>query len=490
MLDLGEMPPKGAHPLPEAEHDRLRGWVTRFLKAEGLANAGDPGPVILRRLTNAQYTYTLRDLTGLELDPAREFPTDNAAGEGFTNAGAAMAMSPALLEKYFEAAKGVAEHAVLLPDGFRFSTGTSRRDWTDEAVARLRAFYGRFTDDSEGATVNLQGIVFATNEGGLLPLEHCLAALLEEREAIRGGGRSLEAVAADRGLSPKYLRLLWETLENGRGPSPLLDPLRAAWRSAAAGEAAELAGRVAPWQKALWRFNHIGHIGKVGGPTAWMEPVSPLVGRQEVRVPFPKVGEVEGDEVRLYLAVADAGDGAEHDVAVWERPRIVTPGRPDLPLRDLRDVARRLRAGREQILAHAAACLDAAFEASRRRGGWTSRRSPTATTSRPTCSRPGSTTSASTAGRRPSRPSRSSRARSVTSAGTSSSRVGARPRPPMWWPTPPIRASVFPATCGRAGWPSIRRPGCGSRPAGGARSPARPASPPPCGTPIPNAATG
>jgi hypothetical protein len=93
----------------------------RYLRAEALANAGDPGPVGLRRLNNAEYTYTIRDLTGVDLDPAREFPVDSAAGEGFTNAGNALAMSPALLTKYFDAGKEIAAHAVLLPDGFRFS---------------------------------------------------------------------------------------------------------------------------------------------------------------------------------------------------------------------------------------------------------------------------------------------------------------------------------------------------------------------------------
>jgi hypothetical protein len=80
-----------------------------------LANAGDPGPVVLRRLSNHEYTYTLRDLTGVDsLDPAREFPVDGAAGEGFTNAGAALVMSPALLTKYLDAAKEVAAHLVLV----------------------------------------------------------------------------------------------------------------------------------------------------------------------------------------------------------------------------------------------------------------------------------------------------------------------------------------------------------------------------------------
>ena len=165
MLDNGEMPPKKApQPSPE-RRQRLRAWVGEYLKAEALASAGDPGPVVLRRLGNAEYTYTLLDLTGVDLQPAREFPVDGAAGEGFTNTGNALVMSPALLSKYLDAGKKIADHAVLLPDGIRFSPGATRRDWTDEMLARIRSFYGRFTDSGGGTQVNLQGIVFGTNEG-------------------------------------------------------------------------------------------------------------------------------------------------------------------------------------------------------------------------------------------------------------------------------------------------------------------------------------
>ena len=40
--------------------------------------------------------------------------------------------------KYLDAAKEVARHAVLLPDGIRFSEGTTRRDWTDEILDDIR----------------------------------------------------------------------------------------------------------------------------------------------------------------------------------------------------------------------------------------------------------------------------------------------------------------------------------------------------------------
>ena len=121
-VEAGEMPPKDK-PQPTAEEKKqLVAWIRGFLDSEARARAGDPGHVPLRRLSNAEYNSTIRDLTGVDLQPARDFPADGAAGEGFTNAAEALTdISPALLTKYLNAAKDISEHAVLLPDGFRFS---------------------------------------------------------------------------------------------------------------------------------------------------------------------------------------------------------------------------------------------------------------------------------------------------------------------------------------------------------------------------------
>jgi hypothetical protein len=359
MLDNGEMPPKKTpQPAPE-RRKRLRSWVADYLRAEALATAGDPGPVLLRRLNNAEYTYTLLDLTGIDLKPAREFPADGAAGEGFTNTGNALVMSPALLSKYFDAAKKIADHAVLLPDGIRFSNGATRRDWTDESLARIRSFYSRFTDGGGGTQVNLQGIVFGTNSGGRLPLGKYLAATISEREALASGRKSLSDVAREHSLNAKYLATLWRTL-TADDRSPVLDALRADWRRSRTGETHVLAARIAPWQKALWRFTSVGHIGKIGGPKAWMEPVTPLVSRAELRLKMPTRS---GSDITVYLTVADAADGNEHDFVLWERPRLVAPGRPDLLLRDVRTVAAELAAVRDGALSVTAKCLEAAAEA-------------------------------------------------------------------------------------------------------------------------------
>ena len=377
-LGLGEMPPKDKPQPSPADKEKLMAWAQAVLDEIGRAHAGDPGPVVLRRLSNAEYTYTVRDLTGLEsLDPAREFPIDGAAGEGFMNTGQSLVMSPALLAKYLDAGKDIARHVVLLPDGIRFSSKVTRRDWTEEILAQIRAFYREHTDPGSGTKVNLQGIVFDTNEGGRLPLEPYLAALLAERAAKIGGPTPSKAgtktvensatkASADHqseppALSPKYLQALREVL-NGSEPSLLLDLIRARWRQAKPEDAPALAAEIGRWQKALWKFTSVGHIGKLGGPKAWQEPVNPIVAKQEVRLKITP--PTDGKEITLYLAARDAGDGQENDFVIWQEPRLVAPGRPNVLLRDVRELSRVFAERRERVFASTAKCLAAAGEIS------------------------------------------------------------------------------------------------------------------------------
>ncbi len=377
-IALGEMPPKDKPQMTVAEREKLLKWVNNALDKAALARAGDPGPVVLRRLNNAEYTYTVRDLTGVaSLDPAKEFPTDSAAGEGFMNVGQSLVMSPALVTKYLDAAKDVADHAVLLPDGIGWSPSTSQRDWAEERLAAIREFYARYSVSGGGSAVNLQGIKFDTKDGGVLPLKKYLEATLELRGApsiarqgggARGSGRAMlgaptekvRRLAAERGLNAKYLATIWNAL-NDTDPSLLLDPLRAQWRSAGTNDIASLVQTIAQWQQTLWRFTQVGHIGKRDGPKAWQVPVTPLANAREVRmkIPAPAAGK---SDVTLYLAASDAGDGNANDFAVWENPRLVAPGRPDLSLRDVRAAVESLTKHREKVFSSAAKCLAAAAE--------------------------------------------------------------------------------------------------------------------------------
>jgi hypothetical protein len=354
-LVLGEMPPKKKpQPTPE-QKEQLHGWVRERLAAIARSHAGDPGPVVLRRLSNAEYSWTVRDLTGIAtLDPAREFPVDGAAGEGFTNAGAALVMSPGLVTKYLDAAKEIARHAQLLPDGIRFSPTHTRSDWTEETLAEIRAIYARHTVPGDGMAVDLQGIRFSIQDGGVLPLEKYFAATFEARE----GRSSLVEIAREKGLSAKYLGVLWESL-NDTAPSLLLDPLRARWRRGTIDDAPALAAAVKAWQRPLFRFHPIGHIGKRNGPKAWQEAVSPLAASREIRLKFP--ADARGD-LTLSLVTTDAGDGTEGDQLVWENPRLLRGDLPALPLRTINLLDQRIGELKATEIGRTAAYLDALAE--------------------------------------------------------------------------------------------------------------------------------
>src|SRR5260370_10174454 len=84
MLEAGEMPPKDQKQPTADERKRLIEWALTFVDAEARARAGDPGHVPLRRLSNAEYKATIRDLTGVNLQPARDFPAGGSAGQRLT----------------------------------------------------------------------------------------------------------------------------------------------------------------------------------------------------------------------------------------------------------------------------------------------------------------------------------------------------------------------------------------------------------------------
>ena len=113
-----EMPPEEAPRRPKAdERAAVIAWIRDLRNREVARNAGDPGPVLARRLSNAKLDYTIRDLTGIDIRPTREFPVDPANEAGFDNSGESLAMSPALLKKYLAAMRLVADHVVLKTAG-------------------------------------------------------------------------------------------------------------------------------------------------------------------------------------------------------------------------------------------------------------------------------------------------------------------------------------------------------------------------------------
>jgi mono/diheme cytochrome c family protein len=209
-LHAREMPPAKAplHPRPE-ERAAMIAWIGELCDREAERTAGDPGIVLARRLSNAEFDYTINDLTGVDIRPAREFPVDPANQAGFDNSGESLAMSPALLKKYLAAARLVADHVVVKADGFVFAPHpvVTETDRDKYCVKRIIDFYQRHRVD----------------------YADCFLASwrFEHRAALGKRAASLADFAGEAGLSPKYLATVYAVLHQPRkGP---LGEVQAAW---------------------------------------------------------------------------------------------------------------------------------------------------------------------------------------------------------------------------------------------------------------------
>ena len=107
----GLMPPPGQPRPDEATLDALAGSLEGYLDTLAVTNEVEPGHVSLQRLNRKQYANAVRDLLGVEIDPAAHLPPDNSAG-GFDNIANALKISPDFLDQYLAAARDVSIRAV------------------------------------------------------------------------------------------------------------------------------------------------------------------------------------------------------------------------------------------------------------------------------------------------------------------------------------------------------------------------------------------
>lgn len=110
----GAMPPTGLPHPNEATRQKFIAYLeTVFTRLD--CKIQDPGRVTMRRLNREEYNNTVRDLVGLNLRPADDFPSDDV-GYGFDNIGDVLSISPLLMEKYITAGEKVARAAILAPE--------------------------------------------------------------------------------------------------------------------------------------------------------------------------------------------------------------------------------------------------------------------------------------------------------------------------------------------------------------------------------------
>ena len=73
------------------------------------------GRVTVRRLNRAEYNNTIRDLVGVDHQPAADFPQDDV-GYGFDNIGDVLSTTPLLFERYLTAAETIMQKVIVVPD--------------------------------------------------------------------------------------------------------------------------------------------------------------------------------------------------------------------------------------------------------------------------------------------------------------------------------------------------------------------------------------
>jgi len=106
------MPPPGS-PQPEQEEiDDLVAWLERSIDAGTARRAA--GYVPAQRLSRTEYAHAVKDLLGVDIDPAEHLPAEIEV-DGFTNIAAALSSSPAFVEQYVNVASTVAHLAVGEP---------------------------------------------------------------------------------------------------------------------------------------------------------------------------------------------------------------------------------------------------------------------------------------------------------------------------------------------------------------------------------------
>jgi hypothetical protein len=95
----------------------------------------DPGRVTIRRLNKVEYNNTVRDLLAVDIDPAKDFPSDDV-GEGFDNIGDVLSLPPLLFEKYMNAAERIADEAIFINSPERAPRDRQERLKTEGSAER------------------------------------------------------------------------------------------------------------------------------------------------------------------------------------------------------------------------------------------------------------------------------------------------------------------------------------------------------------------
>jgi len=344
VVEEGEMPPKKSEPQPgEAERFAAAEHLASMIDAIASQHENDPGRVIMPRLTKAEYNRVMRDLTGVEMEPARFFPNDSLAGEGFANVGEAQGTSMGEIERFLVAAETTTHHlGASVSEGLTWfdqpltSVGT-REELINRLKLQIVDWYGNIREDYIGRHVD------ALKEEFGRPHVPYLQAAWEYRFRAELGrpDESIEQVARrwDPELRPEILEHWLESLEAENAHGHLQFAVER-WRDLPSPDEttpeevrAEIDDIMEEWEP-IHRYYSLGYR-----PPKYEKKVEDLrdgqrEGYQPYEIDLGPKSEM-ADAEYLYLIATDAFETNDGDVIIWKQPRFLTEDGKEEPARKL-----------------------------------------------------------------------------------------------------------------------------------------------------------
>jgi len=218
-IETKRMPPAAMPQPSDADRARIAGWIRASLRDYAAHNAGDPGNVTVRRLTSAEYSYAVNDLTGLDFKFDRDFVPDSVGGEGFTNFGDVQFLGDANLENYLRTAKYIANHAVIGTGPLKFFNDPGQTGFELSALNRITKIYTTHGFRATGAEGALPYNLDKYNKAFYTAWRYKHRAALGEPNA------TLESIGAREGLTPRFVNHIWKVLHEPNPTYPTSEAL-------------------------------------------------------------------------------------------------------------------------------------------------------------------------------------------------------------------------------------------------------------------------
>ena len=170
----------------------------RTLKISIVQKVADPGHVVIHRLNRSEYDNTIRDLTGVDFKLAESFPVQGGGGEGFDNNSEVMFFPVIYMEKYLEAARKIASHAVITyNDPITFSPSSkgvrNPSQYKTDADFAYKAFFADWRTKrqvpnwkKEYEKYSYEAMKFLTEHKSTKPLDDQLFAYAKKRDLEPG----------------------------------------------------------------------------------------------------------------------------------------------------------------------------------------------------------------------------------------------------------------------------------------------------------------